>query len=113
MSSVTVRNLPEATHRALKHRAAQHGRSTEAEIRHILEAAVQPGRGLGSALAALHGLAFSPIVLEELLAPGLALLRSSDLHIQITGRAPVHARFAFTGEPHAVALVHSGGDFYR
>ena len=43
MSSVTVRNLPEATHRALKQRAAQHGRSTEAEIRHILEAAVRPG----------------------------------------------------------------------
>lgn len=53
MSSVTVRNLPEATHRALKHLAAQHGRSTEAEIRHILEAAVRPGRGLGSALAAV------------------------------------------------------------
>ena len=45
MSSVTVRNLPEATHRALKHRAAQHGRSTEAEIRHILETAVRPGNG--------------------------------------------------------------------
>lgn len=53
MSSVTVRNLPDATHRALKHRAAQHGRSTEAEIRHILEAAVRPGNGLGSALAAI------------------------------------------------------------
>ncbi len=53
MSSVTVRNLPEATHRALKHRAAQHGRSTEAEIRLILEAAVRPGNGLGSALAAI------------------------------------------------------------
>jgi antitoxin FitA len=51
VSSVTVRNLPDATHRALKHRAAQHGRSTEAEIRHILEAAVRPGNGLGSALA--------------------------------------------------------------
>ena len=51
MSSVTVRNLPEATHRALKQRAAQHGRSTEAEIRHILEAAVRPGKGIGSALA--------------------------------------------------------------
>jgi plasmid stability protein len=53
MSSVTVRNLPEATHRALKHRAAQHGRSTEAEIRLILEAAVRPGNGLGSALVAI------------------------------------------------------------
>jgi plasmid stability protein len=53
MSSVTVRNLPEATHRALKQRAAQHGRSTEAEIRHILENAVRSQNGLGSALAAI------------------------------------------------------------
>lgn len=53
MPSVTVRNLPEATHRALKHRAARHGRSTEAEIRHILEGAVRPQRGVGSALAAI------------------------------------------------------------
>lgn len=53
MSSVTVRNLPEATHRALKLRAAQHGRSTEAEIRNILQSAVQPKLGIGSALAAI------------------------------------------------------------
>ena len=42
MSVVTVRNLPEETHRALKLRAARHGRSTEAEIRDILEEAVRP-----------------------------------------------------------------------
>ena len=53
MSSVTVRNLPDATHRALKLRAAQHGRSTEAEIRYILEGAVAPKVGIGSALAAI------------------------------------------------------------
>lgn len=53
MSSVTVRNLPDATHRALKLRAAQNGRSTEAEIRFILEGAVAPKVGLGSALAAI------------------------------------------------------------
>jgi len=54
MSVVTVRNLPEETHRALRLRAAQHGRSTEAEIRVILEDAVRPeGRlKIGSALAA-------------------------------------------------------------
>ena len=54
MSVVTVRNLPEETHRALRLRAAQHGRSTEAEIRVILEDAVRPeGRlKVGSALAA-------------------------------------------------------------
>src|SRR5260221_13017835 len=42
MPVVTVRNLPEETHRALKVRAAEHGRSTEAEIREILEEAVRP-----------------------------------------------------------------------
>ena len=42
MAVVTVRNLPEETHRALKLRAARHGRSTEAEIRAILEEQVRP-----------------------------------------------------------------------
>jgi plasmid stability protein len=55
MASITVRNLPDETHRALRVRAAQHGRSTEAEIREILEEAVRPKKRLklGSALAAL------------------------------------------------------------
>ena len=54
MPVVTVRNLPEETHRALKLRAAEHGRSTEAEIRAILEEAVRPDTRvkIGSALAA-------------------------------------------------------------
>ena len=54
MPAVTVRNLPETTHRALKLRAALHGRSTEAEIRQILEDAVRPAERLkiGSELAA-------------------------------------------------------------
>ena len=54
MSVVTVRNLPEETHRALKQRAAPHGRSTEAEIREILEEAVRPKTRvkIGSELAA-------------------------------------------------------------
>ena len=53
MPAVTIRNLPEATHRALKLRAAEHGRSTEGEMRHILETAVRPDNRLllGSALA--------------------------------------------------------------
>ena len=53
MASVTVRNLPDETHRALRVLAAIHGRSTEAEIRAILESAVRPvGRiKLGSLLA--------------------------------------------------------------
>ena len=54
MPVVTVRNLPEETHRALKLRAAQHGRSTEAEIREILEDTVRPKARvkIGSELAA-------------------------------------------------------------
>lgn len=54
MPVVTVRNLPEETHRALRLRAAQHGRSTEAEIRQILEEAVRPEARvkIGSELAA-------------------------------------------------------------
>jgi antitoxin FitA len=42
MATITVRNLPEETHRALRVRAAERGRSTEAEVRAILEEAVRP-----------------------------------------------------------------------
>lgn len=53
MSAITIRNLPEATHGALKQRAAEHGRSTEAEVREILgDAARLKGRvKVGSRLA--------------------------------------------------------------
>ena len=53
MAAVTIRNLPAEVHRALKIRAAQHNRSTEAEMRAILESAVRPeGRLLlGTALS--------------------------------------------------------------
>lgn len=53
MPSITVRNVPDEAHRALKVLAAQHGQSAEAEIRDILANAVQPrGRKqLGSLLA--------------------------------------------------------------
>jgi antitoxin FitA len=53
MSAITIRNLPDETRRALKVRAARNGRSTEAEIRLILQAAVQPPLGLGSTLKAI------------------------------------------------------------
>lgn len=53
MTTLTVRNLPDEVHRALRVRAAGHGRSTEAEVRAILESTVKPqGRiKLGSLLA--------------------------------------------------------------
>ncbi|ACQ67026.1 plasmid stabilization protein [Candidatus Williamhamiltonella defendens] len=55
MSMLTVRNLPDEVHRALRVRAAQHGRSTEAEVREILAITVKPETRvrLGDALADL------------------------------------------------------------
>ena len=55
MAMLTVRNLPDEVHRALRVRAALRGRSTEAEVRSILTETVLPeGRmGLGSLLTAV------------------------------------------------------------
>lgn len=55
MAMLTVRNLPGDVHRALKVRAAEHGRSIEAEVREILESAVKPEARVrvGEALATL------------------------------------------------------------
>ena len=53
MTTLTVRNLPDEVHHALRLRAAQHGHSVAAEVREILQSAVNPeGRvKLGSLLA--------------------------------------------------------------
>ena len=55
MPSITVRNVPDDVHRALRVLAARHGRSAEAEIRDLLEQAVKPERRvrMGDALASL------------------------------------------------------------
>ncbi|MES2758496.1 MAG: plasmid stabilization protein [Pseudomonadota bacterium] len=55
MAMLTIRNLPDDVHRALRVRAAQHGHSTEAEVRAILASAVKPEARvlMGDALAAL------------------------------------------------------------
>jgi len=52
MRSITIRNVPDDVHRAIRVRAAMHGRSAEAEMRDILEKAAKPeGRAkLGSML---------------------------------------------------------------
>jgi len=54
MSAIVIRKLSPETHRALRLRAARHGRSAEAEARMILDEAVRPKDRvkLGSALAA-------------------------------------------------------------
>ncbi|MEV6251736.1 Arc family DNA-binding protein [Nocardia sp. NPDC051911] len=53
MARLTVRDLPDEVREALRVRAAQHGRSTEAEVRAILIEAVTPVAQveLGSLLA--------------------------------------------------------------
>ncbi len=53
MPMLTIRNISEEVHRALRVRAARHDHSMEAEVRDILESVVSPqGRGkLGSLLA--------------------------------------------------------------
>jgi antitoxin FitA len=55
MAILTVRNVPDEVHRALRVRAARHGRSTEAEVRAILAAAIKPEKRvrMGDALAAI------------------------------------------------------------
>lgn len=53
MSTLTIRQLSEHTHARLRTRAARHGRSVEAEVRAILDAAVDsPEENI---LLALHG----------------------------------------------------------
>jgi plasmid stability protein len=42
MAAVTIRNIPEETHLAIKERAKSKGRSTEAEIRALLEETYRP-----------------------------------------------------------------------
>lgn len=53
VAMLTVRNLPDEVHRALRARAARHGRSMEAEVREILASVLASGGHikLGSLLA--------------------------------------------------------------
>ena len=52
MAMMTVRNIPDEVHRAIRVQAAMHGRSTEAEVREILKTSVTPPKRikLGSVL---------------------------------------------------------------
>jgi len=55
MAMLTIRNLPDDVHRALRVRAAHHGCSTEAEVRQILASVVKPDTRIrmGDALASI------------------------------------------------------------
>ena len=103
MATVNVRNLPDAVHRALRVRAAHHGRSTEAEIRFILEEATRPAERvkLGSLLASIArdagGLTDEAnqsgwLEVEWLYAP----------HVLLDGRSPAEC---FTADPERVLAV--------
>jgi plasmid stability protein len=66
MASMTIRNIPDDVHLAIHARAKRHGRSAEAEVRMILEAAARrPAAGLriGDELASV-GRAFGGIDLD-------------------------------------------------
>jgi antitoxin FitA len=53
MSTLTIRRLPDEVHQALRVRAAHTGRSTEAEVRAIIEAAVMPQVNFADAMLAV------------------------------------------------------------
>jgi plasmid stability protein len=69
MAAMTVRNIPDEMHEALKRRAKKHGRSAEAEVREILREALAPSEKLklGTELTKLGrklaeaGLEFEPV----------------------------------------------------
>jgi plasmid stability protein len=70
MATLTVRNVPEETHHALRRRAAQHNRSMEAEARAILEAAVEvPRNFIEDWLDSAADLRGEPLKLPERTAP--------------------------------------------
>ena len=73
MTSLTIRNLDEATKQRLRIRAARHGVSMEEEVRRILKAALRPTEapaGLGGRLRdRFAGLADEAFALPERQAP--------------------------------------------
>lgn len=57
MGTITVRNIPDEVHSALRTLAEKHGRSAEAEVRALIAAAVAPelGTGLGQEIRQIWG----------------------------------------------------------
>jgi plasmid stability protein len=77
VASITIRNLDEELKARLRVRAAQHGRSMEDEVRHILHAALaaQPqraqdlARAIGRRFAPFGGVELPPVERDALRAP--------------------------------------------
>ncbi|GAA0353412.1 FitA-like ribbon-helix-helix domain-containing protein [Micropruina glycogenica] len=77
MSTLTSRQLDERTHARLRGRAAEHGRSVEAEVRAILDAAV--GLPEQNFLLALHTAMAEAGGVELELPPRTESARTVDL----------------------------------
>lgn len=76
MAVLTVRNLPDEVHRALRMRAAEHGRSMEAEVRSILESTVKPARQTG----------FGSMMVDLVQRAGVTDEDSAALEAEVTAR---------------------------
>jgi antitoxin FitA len=63
LSTLTIRKLPEEAHQALKVLTVRAGRSTEAEVRSIIEAAVMPTINFADAMLAI-GQSFGGLEVE-------------------------------------------------
>ncbi len=63
MTTLTIRKLPDEVHRALKVQAAKAGRSTEAELRRIIEIAVTPKLNAAETMRAI-GQSFGGLEIE-------------------------------------------------
>jgi plasmid stability protein len=85
MAVITVRNLPEEAARALKARAARSVRSTEAEVREILNASVRPPMAIGSALVSMGKRAGGvDLSRRRKRRPDAAVIRWLDLQSPVT-----------------------------
>lgn len=92
MATLTVRNLDDAVAQALRVRAAEHGRSAEAEHREILRAALSGDRWLSPRAAAAARLAeFRRRTTGRGSASSVDLLRESR-----EGRAAPHSNDSTT-----------------
>jgi len=77
MAQVLVRNLPDEAHRALRLRAAKNGRSTAAELRHIVMETVLP-RGLDTGKAPLRERLMALAQQADAIAAGVSADPRSD-----------------------------------
>jgi antitoxin FitA len=76
MASIVIRNLDDRTKTRLRLRAAQHGRSMEAEVREILKDSLAPERAAGPNLADSIRRHFAVVKGVELRLPPRELTRT-------------------------------------